>query len=316
MDVELIQQDNVELEHQLIEVGNKLSNPHPLTDELLLLLDQAEKLLHEVDQSPKISMLHALKPSMKALIHEDLLRHSDVDVKVAVASCMCEIVRITAPDAPYDDDQMRAVFQLIVSSFEGLAADQSNRSYNKRLSVLENVCKTKAFVIMLDIECDAIMPSSVGVYFRDYHRGDIFLYMETVMVLMILKESEVSVELLKPLLASVKKHSEGVLPVARELGEGILWKSAEKLKPYLMQAVTALGDPLDTYTEIVTSVCGGTTATFQPGLTSDEAKPMVGSCHCKISGLPIPSRELDHGFVRGRLILPTELRIFLSSVEG
>ncbi|GJR32235.1 external alternative NAD(P)H-ubiquinone oxidoreductase B1, mitochondrial-like protein [Tanacetum coccineum] len=47
--------------------------------------------------------------------------------------------------------------------------------------------------------------------------------------------------------------SSKVLPVARELGEGVLWKSAEKLKPYLMQAVTALGDPLDTYTEIVTS---------------------------------------------------------------
>nr|GEV37852.1 sister chromatid cohesion protein PDS5-like isoform X1 [Tanacetum cinerariifolium] len=37
-------------------------------------------------------------------------------------------------------------------------------------------------------------------------------------------------------------------------------KRASELKPYLMQAVTALGDPLDTYTEIVTSVCGGTTA--------------------------------------------------------
>ncbi|GJT76917.1 sister chromatid cohesion protein PDS5-like protein isoform X1 [Tanacetum coccineum] len=121
-----------------------------------IAVNLAEKLLYEVDQSPKISMLHALKPSMKALIHEDLLRHSDVDVNVAVASCMCEIVRITAPDAPYDDDQMRAVFQLIVSSFEGLA-DQSNRSYNKRLSVLENVCKTKAFVIMLDIECDVVI---------------------------------------------------------------------------------------------------------------------------------------------------------------
>ncbi|GJZ75417.1 transposable element, partial [Tanacetum coccineum] len=58
----------------------------------------------------------------------------------------------------------------------------------------------------------------------------------------------------------MEENVQGVLPVARELGEGVLWKSAEKLKPYLMQAVTALGDPLDTYTEIVTSVCGGTTA--------------------------------------------------------
>ncbi|GJT77521.1 sister chromatid cohesion protein PDS5-like protein isoform X1 [Tanacetum coccineum] len=234
MDVELIQQDNVELEHQLIEVGNKLSNPPPLTDDLLLLLDH---------------------------------------------SCQ---------SSPFKFDCVPPVRFL---------ADQSNRSYNKRLSVLENVCKTKAFVIMLDIECDVVIVRMFEHFLRsirDYHRGDIFLYMETIMVLILKESEEVSVELLKPLLASVKKHSEGVLPVARELGEGVLWKSAEKLKPYLMQAVSALGDPLDTYTEIVTSVCGGTTATFQ---RDDEnhsqlsalkvgwtvMKPsLVGSCCCNI----------------------------------
>nr|GEZ68909.1 armadillo-type fold [Tanacetum cinerariifolium] len=99
--------DNVELEHQLMDIGNKLSNPPRLTHELLLLLDQAKKLLHQVNQSPKKTMLDALKPSMKVLIQDDLLRHSDVDVKVVVASCISQITRITAPDAPYDDDQMR-----------------------------------------------------------------------------------------------------------------------------------------------------------------------------------------------------------------
>lgn len=52
-------------------------------------------------------MQAALSPSLKALVAEQLLRHSDVDVKVAVASCISEITRITAPDAPYDDDQMK-----------------------------------------------------------------------------------------------------------------------------------------------------------------------------------------------------------------
>lgn len=49
----------------------------------------------------------ALSPSLKALIGNELLRHSDPDVKVAVASCISEITRITAPEAPYDDDQMK-----------------------------------------------------------------------------------------------------------------------------------------------------------------------------------------------------------------
>lgn len=61
-------------------------------------------------------MQAALSPSLKALVAEPLLRHSDVDVKVAVASCISEITRITAPEAPYDDEQMkvpRIILQLL-----------------------------------------------------------------------------------------------------------------------------------------------------------------------------------------------------------
>lgn len=61
-------------------------------------------------------MLDALKPSMKSLIQDSLTKHSDIDVKVAVASCISEITRITAPDAPYDDDQMRVCHNTIYTA--------------------------------------------------------------------------------------------------------------------------------------------------------------------------------------------------------
>lgn len=63
--------------------------------------------LSEVEQSPPDSMQNALSPLMKGLVGGKLFKHSDVDVKVAVAACISEITRITAPDAPYDDDQMK-----------------------------------------------------------------------------------------------------------------------------------------------------------------------------------------------------------------
>ncbi|GJZ76941.1 putative reverse transcriptase domain-containing protein [Tanacetum coccineum] len=152
---------------------------------LLPVLDQVERLLSKVDQSPKKTMLDALKPSMKALIQDDLLRHSDVDVKVAVASCISEITRITAPDAPYDDDQMRDVFQLIVSSFEDLA-NQSSRSYIRRASILETVSKVRSCVIMFDLECDEMIVEMFEHFLRstrDYHRGVIYSSMKNIMIL-------------------------------------------------------------------------------------------------------------------------------------
>ena len=51
--------------------------------------------------------MNALHPAMKALVAKELIGHADTDVKVAVASCISEITRITAPEAPYDDDLMK-----------------------------------------------------------------------------------------------------------------------------------------------------------------------------------------------------------------
>lgn len=49
---------------------------------------------------------------MKALISAELLRHPDEDVKISVTSCLAEITRITAPDSPYDDEQMKVLILL------------------------------------------------------------------------------------------------------------------------------------------------------------------------------------------------------------
>ena len=62
-----------------------------------------------MEQSPSQALQNALSPSVKALVAEQLFRHPDADVKVAVAACISEITRITAPDAPYDDDHMRVL---------------------------------------------------------------------------------------------------------------------------------------------------------------------------------------------------------------
>lgn len=72
-------------------------------------MQKIESLLARVEQSPSKSMQNALTPSLKALVSDPLLRHSDIHVKVAVAACISEITRITAPDAPYNDEQMKVI---------------------------------------------------------------------------------------------------------------------------------------------------------------------------------------------------------------
>ncbi|KAJ6697744.1 ANDROGEN INDUCED INHIBITOR OF PROLIFERATION AS3 / PDS5-RELATED [Salix purpurea] len=202
-------------------------------------------------------MQNALSPSQNALVTDQLFRHANIDVKVAVAACISEITRITAPDAPYDDDRMKEVFQLIVSSFENLD-DKSSQSYVKRASILETVAKVRSCVVMLDLECDALIIEMFQHFFkaiRDYHPENVFSSMETIMSLVLEESEDISVELLSPLLASVKRGDEEVLPVARKLGEKVLERCAMKVKPYLIQTVKSLGISFDDYSDIVGSIC-------------------------------------------------------------
>lgn len=252
-----------ELEKQLMEAGNKLLVPPASVDELLPLLDQVENCLLKVEQSPSMSMQNALSASLKALVTDQLLRHSDIDVKVAVAACISEITRITAPDAPYDDDQMKEIFQLIVSSFEKLS-DRSSRSYDKRTSILETVAKVRSCVVMLDLECDALIIEMFQHFLnaiRDDHPENVFTSMETIMTLVLEESEDIPTELLSPILASIKKDNQEVLPIARKLGEKVFENCANKLKPCLMQAVKSLGISLDDYSKIVSSICQGTSST-------------------------------------------------------
>ncbi|KAJ6866015.1 hypothetical protein NC652_037517 [Populus alba x Populus x berolinensis] len=71
----------------------------------------------------------------------------------------------------------------------------------------------------------------------------------------LVESEDISVELLSPLLASVKKGDEEALPVAQKLGEKVLETCATKVKPYLIQAVKSLDVSLDDYSDIVGSMC-------------------------------------------------------------
>ncbi|XP_059643018.1 sister chromatid cohesion protein PDS5 homolog C-like isoform X2 [Cornus florida] len=250
-----------ELEEQLLEAGNRLLQPPSSVDELLPLLDRVENFLSRVEQSPSKPMQAAISPSTKALVVDELLRHPDVDVKVAVASCISEITRITAPEAPYSDDQMKDVFHLIVSSFENLS-DKSSRSYNKRTLILETVAKVRSCVVMLDLECEGLIVEMFQHFLKaisDDHPENVFSSMETIMTLVLEESEDISLELLTPILASVKKDNEEVLPIARKLGEKVLKNCGAKLKTCLTQAVGSSGLSLDDYSDVLVSIYEGTT---------------------------------------------------------
>lgn len=97
-----------------------------------------------------------MQPFLKAIVRPELLKHQDKDVKLLVASCLCEITRITAPEAPYSDEILKDVFGLIVGTFSGLS-ETSGPSFGRRVIILETLARYRSCVVMLDLECDDLV---------------------------------------------------------------------------------------------------------------------------------------------------------------
>ncbi|KAJ6414611.1 hypothetical protein OIU84_003584 [Salix udensis] len=277
-----------ELEERLKEAGNSLLNPPSSVDDLLDILDKLEHLLANVEQAPSRSMQDALLPPMKALISSAILRHLDEDVRVAVASCMSEIARITAPDAPYNDDLMKEIFQLTVASFEKLS-HESGHCYTKAVSILENVARVRSCLMMLDLELDELILDMFQYFLkfiRSNHPQIAILAMETIMTLVIDESEEISVEILTLLLASVNKQNQSFSPIAWKLGERVITNCAAKIKPYLKEAMQSAGIPLDEYAPIVASIFQDESHTLKCDYSNRSWEPLGlspnAACHKEV----------------------------------
>ncbi|RLM79722.1 hypothetical protein C2845_PM12G11910 [Panicum miliaceum] len=244
-----------QLEDRLREVGERLQAPPDEAEDLLKLLKEVEDCLLKVEQSPPETTSNAIRPATKALVRKELMGHTDPDVRLAVASCISEITRITAPDAPYDDDAMRVVFSLIVGAFQHLD-DIENPFFGRRASILDTVAKVRSCVVMLDLECDDLINDMFHHFLTTVssgHSDTVISCMETIMRLVIEESEDVQPQIASCLLQNVRKEEKESSSPSFELAERVIGACREKLKPVFLQSLK--GTSLSEYSQIVALVC-------------------------------------------------------------
>ncbi|XP_068641410.1 sister chromatid cohesion protein PDS5 homolog A-like isoform X2 [Aristolochia californica] len=225
------------LQQQLREVGSKLENPPASKDALIKLLKQAATCLSELDQSPPPGIVDSMQPCLNAIAKAELLKHQDRDVKVLVATCICEITRITAPEAPYSDDILRDIFHLIVGIFKGLG-DVHAPSFGRRVVILETLARYRSCVVMLDLECDDLVNALFSTFFAvasDDHPENVLTSMQTIMVLLLDESEDVPDKLLLNILSVLGQQKSDVSMAARRLAMNVIQHCAGKLEPCIKQ---------------------------------------------------------------------------------
>ncbi|XP_048139502.1 sister chromatid cohesion protein PDS5 homolog D-like isoform X2 [Rhodamnia argentea] len=241
-----------------------------------MLQHDAEDLLANVDQGQSIPRLDSLLPVMKALIADSLLKHSVEGVRVSVAYCLSEIMRISAPEEPYNDDQMKVIFELIVESFSKLS-QASTQFYEKALSILETVARVKACLLMLDLKCDTLvvqMFQNFWAFIRSDPTDDVLWAVEQIMTDILSESEDISLGLLSPLLASVLKENKYVAPSCWKLGERVISRCAAKLGPVILGAIQSNGTTVDDYSPVVASICENEPTTVENNHANGSSQPV------------------------------------------
>uniref|UniRef100_A0A7N0TLY4 Sister chromatid cohesion protein PDS5 homolog A n=1 Tax=Kalanchoe fedtschenkoi TaxID=63787 RepID=A0A7N0TLY4_KALFE len=221
----------------IYEIGKKLSKlTRPSKDFLVKTLGKTAKALSELNQNP--AMEPAIKPISTYLFVHGLVQNKDRDIKLLVAICITEIIRILAPEPPFSDHDFRDVFQLIISTFAELADTQSPY-FCKRVKILETVAELKCCLLMLDIGCEDLVVEMFTIFFsviRENHQRSLTDAFVTIMTL-ILKET-VAPSLLITILENLLKEGKGRPHPQSQLAITVLEASSEFVMPPLSVFLT------------------------------------------------------------------------------
>ena len=93
---------------------------------------------------------------MLALIQPKFLEENCGGVTLPVAPCLNNIMRLTIPTTPYNDDIMRKVSRLMVGTFQDLD-NSAGSTFGKKLKVVGGMSKFKTYCIMFDLEYDGLI---------------------------------------------------------------------------------------------------------------------------------------------------------------
>ncbi|KAJ0986872.1 hypothetical protein J5N97_005228 [Dioscorea zingiberensis] len=219
-------------QQQLRELGSKLDSPPASKDALIKLLKFTNVSDILIQQMNGRAFFKKVPTSKK-----EYLNHQDRDVKVLVATCICEITRITAPEAPYSDDVLRDIFNLIVGTFSGLS-DINSPSFGRRVLILETLARYRSCVVMLDLECHDLINEMFNTFFvviSDDHPENVLTSMQTIMVLILEESEDVQENLLNTILSVLGRKKNGISMAARKLSMKVIELCAGKLEPCIKQ---------------------------------------------------------------------------------
>ncbi|PKS09984.1 hypothetical protein jhhlp_004608 [Lomentospora prolificans] len=117
------------------------------------LLPRLQRLFEELSD---MEQDHVDKDSLaevaNSLAQRNLLQHKEPPIKAYVASCLVEILRLCAPDAPFTEDQLKAIFTFIITYTLPALKDPSHPYNGQHKHVLTSLAEVKSILLLNDLD--------------------------------------------------------------------------------------------------------------------------------------------------------------------
>lgn len=173
--------------------------------------------LRDHDQEVPHEQADAIARRASELIHPNLLSHKDKGVRAYVACCLSDMLRITAPDAPYTEAQLKDIMLFFVRQLQGLQ-DQESSHYALAFYLLESLDMVRSAVLVCDLSGGDVI---VTAFFRTFfdvaiHNStkQVHFLMADVMQQLIEESQIIPTKLLDVLLSQL------LLPAAKQSASG------------------------------------------------------------------------------------------------
>ena len=153
------QDDDMEMEE---ETAQPLAFDEPLTwragrpiavSDLLRRLKKLHEELSAMDQFEEDDEAgrNAVAPKAQELANAQLLGHRDRGVKAWTLTCIVQMFRILAPNAPYKDGQLREIFSLVASTVIPELVNPTGSYYQQYAEILSSLANLRSIVLITDL---------------------------------------------------------------------------------------------------------------------------------------------------------------------
>ncbi|TFK86665.1 hypothetical protein K466DRAFT_492369 [Polyporus arcularius HHB13444] len=219
---------------------DKLVGKGLTTDALQKKLKQLHQELAEMDQEHvDVPSLNAIR---KDLISTSILLHKDRGVKAYAACCLADLLRLYAPDAPYNQNELRDIFQFFFRQLSTGLKGADSAYYNEYFHLLESLSTVKSVVLVCDLpNGDELMVDIFRDFFGLVRRDlpkKIELFMADILIALIDECQSLPSEVLETIMAQFTDKNAKMDQPSYRLAVQVCNATADKLQRHVCQYFT------------------------------------------------------------------------------